>query len=177
MSRRPTNLTKQVGEHLVAAELGRMGYVAAPFAGNVPLFDLLAANAAGHSVPIQVKASNSGSWHVATVDPYLEIDFVGRRQVVKGKRPLPNRDLLCFYVSLRPPGPTQSEQRDEFYMLCLSDLQDLIFTGYKSRERPKNHESKHFAVLRHMIEPYRDNWPLVEKYLGARPDAGRGLRI
>jgi len=36
-------LTRQIGEHLVAAKLGRMGYVAAPFAGNVPLFDLLAA--------------------------------------------------------------------------------------------------------------------------------------
>jgi hypothetical protein len=31
-------LTPQIGEHLIAAKLGRMGDVAAPFAGNVPLF-------------------------------------------------------------------------------------------------------------------------------------------
>ena len=34
-------LTRQIGEHLVAAKLGRMDYVATPFAGNVPLFDLI----------------------------------------------------------------------------------------------------------------------------------------
>ena len=33
-------LTRQIGEHLVAAELGRRGYVATPFAGNVPMYDL-----------------------------------------------------------------------------------------------------------------------------------------
>ena len=36
-------LTRQIGEHLVAAEPGLRGYVAAPFAGNVPMFDLMAA--------------------------------------------------------------------------------------------------------------------------------------
>jgi hypothetical protein len=35
---RSTQLTGQIGEHLVAAGLGRMGFVAAPFAGNVPHF-------------------------------------------------------------------------------------------------------------------------------------------
>jgi hypothetical protein len=34
-------LTRQIGEHLVVAKLGRMGYVASPFVGNVPLFDIL----------------------------------------------------------------------------------------------------------------------------------------
>ena len=29
-------LTRQIGEHLVAAKFGRMGYLATPFAGNVP---------------------------------------------------------------------------------------------------------------------------------------------
>ena len=38
----PAQLTRQVSEHLVRQAPGRMGYVAAPFAGNVPLFDLLA---------------------------------------------------------------------------------------------------------------------------------------
>ena len=51
---RHTQLTRQVGEHLVAAKLGRLGFVAAPFAGNVPLFDLLAADVRGYSVPIEL---------------------------------------------------------------------------------------------------------------------------
>jgi hypothetical protein len=32
---REMQLTRQIGEHLVAAELGRRGYVATPFAGNI----------------------------------------------------------------------------------------------------------------------------------------------
>jgi len=35
-----TQLAKQVGEYLVAAELGRMGLIAATFAGNVPDYDV-----------------------------------------------------------------------------------------------------------------------------------------
>jgi hypothetical protein len=34
-------LTKQIGEYLVAAELGRKGLIAATFTGNVPDFDIL----------------------------------------------------------------------------------------------------------------------------------------
>jgi hypothetical protein len=34
-------LTKQIGEHLVVAELGRNGLIATPFAGNVQNFDLV----------------------------------------------------------------------------------------------------------------------------------------
>ena len=50
-----TQLSGQIGEHLVTAELGRLGIIAAPFAGNVPDIDVLA-YANGKSVPIQVKA-------------------------------------------------------------------------------------------------------------------------
>jgi hypothetical protein len=41
VGKRPHQITRQIGEHLVAAKLGRMGYFATPFAGNVPLFDIL----------------------------------------------------------------------------------------------------------------------------------------
>jgi hypothetical protein len=34
---RNNQLTRQVGEHLVAAKLGRLGFVASPFADNVAL--------------------------------------------------------------------------------------------------------------------------------------------
>jgi len=38
-------------DDFIAAKLGRMGYVAAPFAGNVSLFDLLAADQRGFTIP------------------------------------------------------------------------------------------------------------------------------
>ena len=36
-----TKLTRQIGEHLVTAELGRQDIVATPFSGNVPNIDIL----------------------------------------------------------------------------------------------------------------------------------------
>ena len=52
---RGMQLTRQAGKHLVVAELGRRGYVATPFSGNIPMFDVLAADLRGRAVPIQVK--------------------------------------------------------------------------------------------------------------------------
>jgi len=40
---RKNQLTKQIGEYLVAAELGRRGFLATTFTGNVPHYDVLAA--------------------------------------------------------------------------------------------------------------------------------------
>jgi hypothetical protein len=58
---RDRQLARHVGEHLVAAELGRRGYVATPFAGNVPMFDLLAADVEGFAIPLPTFA-----WLLAT---------------------------------------------------------------------------------------------------------------
>jgi hypothetical protein len=88
-----TQLTRQIGEHLVAAKLGRMGYVAAPFAGNVPLFDLLAADERGFTIPIQVKAINGTSWQYQA-DDFLEIELLDGFQHVRGEKQLLNPDLV-----------------------------------------------------------------------------------
>jgi len=39
---RSNQLTKQLGEYLVACELARRGFVVATFSGNIPDFDLIA---------------------------------------------------------------------------------------------------------------------------------------
>jgi hypothetical protein len=80
---RGMQLTRQIGEHLVAAKLRRRGYVASPFAGNVPMFDLLAAGPLGYSIPIQVKAINGPSWQFSAT-AFLDIEFVGDEQHVRG---------------------------------------------------------------------------------------------
>jgi hypothetical protein len=82
---RGMQLTRQIGEHLVAAELGRLGYIAAPFAGNVPMYDLLAADSRGYATPVQVKAINGGSWQFSA-DSFLNIEVVNGEQVVKGTK-------------------------------------------------------------------------------------------
>ncbi len=155
---RSIQLTRQIGEHLVAAKLGRMGYVAAPFAGNVPLFDLLAADPRGFTIPIQVKTINGPSWQYDASD-FLEIEIIDDFQHVRGKKPLLNPDLVCIYIFLHP------DERDEFYIFSLRDLQQHTFEVYKSRKRPKNPTSTHCAVFPRHLQPFRDNWKLIEHRL------------
>jgi hypothetical protein len=82
---RGIQLTRQIGEHLVAAKLGRHGYVASPFAGNVPMFDLMAADLRGYALPIQVKAINGGSWQF-TAETFLMVEIVDGEQKIRGRK-------------------------------------------------------------------------------------------
>ena len=59
---RNMQLTKQVGEYLVAAEVCRLGYIATTFTGNVPHYDIIASNASGGHQAIQVKAILQHAW-------------------------------------------------------------------------------------------------------------------
>jgi hypothetical protein len=164
---REVQLTRQVGEHLVAAELGRRNYLAAPFAGNVPLFDLLAADVHGYSVPVQVKTIKGGSWQLRA-DTYLDIEIVGNRQILKGKAKLLNPELLCVFVRLKNSGS------DEFYIFHLRDLQDQLFRGHGSYLkriggiRKNNPQSMHSAISPKELAAWRDNWSLVESSFAAQ---------
>ena len=159
---RSMQLTRQIGEHLVAAELGRRGYVAAPFAGNVPMFDLLAADIRGYAIPIQVKAINGGWWQFSA-DEFLDIEIVGDRQTIKDTKVLLNPELLCVFVLLK------QDRSDEFYIFRLQDLQDLIVNDYQAMLkrndglRSKNPQSLHCAIGPKHLEKFRDNWALVKR--------------
>ena len=157
---REMQLTRQVGEHLVAAKLGRLGYVATPFAGNVPLFDVLAADVRGYAIPIQVKAINGPSWQFRA-DTFLDIEIIDGEQRVKGKIALPNPNLACILVLLG------DGEKDVFYVLQLRDLQDYFFDHYKGGRRPRNPESMHCAIWPKDLEAFRDNWHLIEKQFPA----------
>ncbi|WP_143201888.1 hypothetical protein [Bradyrhizobium sp. NAS96.2] len=156
---RGMQLTRQIGEHLVAAELGRLGYIAAPFAGNVPLYDLFAADSRGHAIPIQVKAINGGSWQF-NADAFLDIEVKNGEQVVKGTKKLLNPKLLCIFVLLVERG------KDEFYLFHLSDLQKHCVKVYKPRGRSsKNPDSRHCAVSPKEFSRFKENWELLESAL------------
>lgn len=149
-----TQLTRQIGEHLVAAKLGRYGLFATPFAGNVPEFDLVVANAVGQSSLVQVKAINGPSWQF-NASSFLEIGMVGNEQVIKGKKRLNNPNLICIFVLL------QENQCDEFYVFRLKNLQTEIAKTYKGGVRPKNPLSMHTAIWPKQLSKHRDNWNLV----------------
>lgn len=155
-------LTRQIGEHLVAAELGRRGYLATPFAGNVPMFDLLAADARGYSIPIQVKAINGGSWQFSA-DKFLDITVKDGAQIVRGRIELLNPDLVCIFILLKEPG------QDEFYIFPLRHLQDHCELIYKPRgPASKNPMSVHCAIASKDLTRFRDNWDLLKRTFDAQ---------
>lgn len=154
-----TQLTRQIGEHLVVAKLGRFGILATPFAGNVPDYDLMASDLSGHSLPIQVKAINGPSWQFQATS-FLVIDFEGKKkkQVVRGKKKLRNPNLTCIFVYLKNEG------EDDYYIFKLKDLQQHFFKHYKGGERPNNPESTHCAVWPKDLTKYKDKWTLITRH-------------
>ena len=151
-------LTRQVGEHLVTAELGRRGIVATPFAGNVPDFDLVAIGASGNAVPIQVKTINGGSWQF-NAKTFLRIEFDGPVQRVTGLQPLTDPKLLCVFVLLGK-GPAS----DRFFIFHWKVIQEWCRERWGTEmRRPRSPESTHFAVPPSDLERYEDDWELVLK--------------
>src|SRR3954467_11981519 len=144
---RDMQLARQIGEHLVAAELGRRGYVAAPFAGNVPLFDLLAADMTGRAFSVQVKTVRRFQWQIdAEKFINIHIDDNTRLQSVKGRVRLPNPNVVCIFIMLKDDDPDGHIKEDEFYVLTICRLQEIIEVGYIARldvcnPRPKKYTS------------------------------------
>jgi hypothetical protein len=167
---RNMQLTRQVGEHLVAAEFGRLGYVATPFAGNVPMFDLLAADVRGYAIPVQVKTitPSSKAWQFSA-DTFLDIEITDNKQTIKGNVTLLKPQLLSILVKLN------DDRRDEFYTLHLRDLQDHIANHYrnylnlKGGLRPKKPQSLHCAISPKELEALRENWKLLHSSFPPTP--------
>jgi len=158
-----TQLSKQLSENLVTAELARRGVIATPFSGNVPDFDILAFQN-GTSTPIQVKSTKDGNIQVSNVTKdYLTIEFEGDRQIVKGKKEMPQwkKDLIFIVVFI---GENLGE--DRFYICRNSDIQEIIFRNYNSwlqqhgDIRPINPRTTHCAYNEQDLSDFKDNWIL-----------------
>lgn len=147
-SGRDIQLTRQIGEHLVVAELGRMGFIATPFAGNVPHYDLLVANEAGMAIPVQVKTIRGVSWQFQ-VTSFLRIKIGKKRQLVRGRTVLPHPDLVCVFVVLVSPG------KDAFFTFRMKDLQEHFACVYKGRKSPKDLTIMHCAVWPEELQMFK----------------------
>lgn len=143
---RSNQLTKQVGEYLVACELARRGLLVATFSGNVPDFDLIATDFKGCSCPIQVKTSKGGTWQFST-DKFVEISLDGSKQIIGEKKPLPIPQLVCVFV-----WASEKYGEDEFFVLEWSKVQDIVIANHKrwldshGGTRPKKPDSFHCSV-------------------------------
>lgn len=174
MAGRSNSLAKQIGEHLVCAELGRRGFIATPFAGNVPAFDILAADEQCRTVPIQVKATRGNNWlSNAQAWMNLELDPDTGVQHYHGPAALANPELIYVCVVIAAPGG-----RDRFFVLTQADLQRVVIAEYSQFmkghgwKRPRKSGSFHCTYTVAGIEQLEDNWGLIaERLQPTAPDA------
>jgi hypothetical protein len=163
LSGRSNSLAKQVGEHLVCAELGRRGFIATPFAGNVPAFDVLAANEQCNTVPIQVKATRGNNWLSNAYEwMKLELDPDTGVQHYHGPSDLAHPELIHVCVVIAAPGG-----RDRFFVLTQADIQRVVIAEYSQWmeghgwKRPRKSDSFHCTYTLAGIEQYENNWGLI----------------
>jgi hypothetical protein len=129
---RDTKLTSALGEYLVAAQLSRRGFVAAPFAGNVPHYDIVAVGVNGTQHVVQVKTTNGKNWQLSATS-FLEIELHGKRQVLGRKKRCPVPGMVCVLVRA-----AAKNNPDEFYVLSWAELQDIIVAKYRKYLRSHN---------------------------------------
>jgi Holliday junction resolvase-like predicted endonuclease len=116
--------SRQVGEHLVVAELGRKGILATPFAGNLPEIDILAYKD-NKTTHIQVKIINKGAWSLKGKN-YMNIQIDKEKQILK-KISSFDKNLINVFVNV---GDTLGS--DEFYILNNSDLHKIVYENYSA---------------------------------------------
>lgn len=160
---RSMQLTKQVGEYLVSAELCRLEFITTTFTGNVPEFDILAINKKLETKTIQVKTIRGGNWQF-NVRQFLNISISSDGvQTISGKKDLLNPNLICIFVKLVSQG------KDEFYVFRLKGLQQIIYAGYSGwlgrhgGRRPRNPQSMLVSVSPSRLSECRDNWKLLKE--------------
>ena len=166
---RQNKLTGQIAEHLVCAELGRRGFIATPFAGNVPTFDVVAVDATCRTVPIQVKATRGNTWPTdARSWMSLELDSETGVQHYGGPRSLDAAQLVYVCVVLRAPGDVR---RDQFFVLTQADVQTACIASYtawmepKGWRRPRNQASYDCRYSVGQVVGFEDNWELITRSL------------
>ncbi|MCC7354232.1 MAG: hypothetical protein IT330_10780 [Anaerolineae bacterium] len=155
-SGRSTQLTKQIGEYLVAAELGRRGFIATTFTGNVPDFDILAIDETGRAFAVQVKTIQGGAWQF-DIRTFLHVEITDDTQIVKEKVASPYGDMICVFVKIG------DQHKDEFYIFRWRELQDHFSANYKGGKRPRNPRSFHCAVWPKDLIRFKDNWSLISE--------------
>ena len=160
-------LTGQIGEYLACAELGRKGFIATSFTGNVPEYDLIVCDASLRTLPIQVKTSRSHTWP-SRADHWLDIemDHEAKQQINKGPRKITNPELIYICIAL-----ADSHNDDRFFICRKRDIQNACIASYtrwmdpKDWKRPRNYKSLDNRYNVDDLLPFEENWGIIEEAL------------
>ena len=156
---------------MVCAELGRRNLIATPFSGNVPAFDILAADALCRTVPIQVKASRGDSWR-DNARKWMNISFDENTNAQKYLGPLhiANPDLIYVHVAIAPPDASK-DSKDRFFILTKTHLQNVCIKKYsawmdtKEWKRPKIPKCTDNRYWIADLKDYEDKWQVISDRL------------
>jgi hypothetical protein len=175
-SGRNNKLAGQIGEYLVCAELGRRDLIATPFSGNVPAFDILAADEFCRTVPIQVKACRRDNWPTdARTWMNISFDSENKKQNYLGRLQIKNPDLIYVFVVIAPQD--DKSLKDRFFILTKLQLQDICIKRYSNWmdgigwKRPRSPESYDCRFWIADIEQHENKWELISERLATtNPD-------
>jgi hypothetical protein len=167
---RRSKLVGQAGEFAFCAEAALRGYIATPFAGNVPEFDVLVADASLRSIPVQVKAClNQTRFQGGDVRIYADIDFCEKTgvQTVNGPQKMEHGQLVRVYVWF----PDERSQPARFFILTTQDCANLITEHHRQYlekhggVRPRKPDSFLTMPTVEEFSPFENNWGLIERQL------------
>ena len=167
-------LAGRLAEHLVCAELSRLGLIATTFTHNVPVYDVLATNEECRTVPIQVKATRDKYWRTSATD-WMNINRIKEEQIQKfeGRKELSPLNPVWVCVAI-------GEHRvdDLFFIMTQYKLQEILIKNYTQEldrlggKRPKNWEAVDCWWSTEDVGIYRDNWQtIVDRLTETAPDA------
>jgi hypothetical protein len=101
---------------------------------------------------------------------FLDIDYNEKTEIqtIIGKWDFKDSKLIYIFVKIIGQG------KDEFYIVRLQDLQEIIFRDYgeylkkHGGRRPRNPKTMHTAISLRHISGYRDNWKLLQEEKSGR---------
>jgi hypothetical protein len=154
-------LTGQIGEYLACAQLGKRGFIATSFTGNVPEFDLIITNEELKTIPIQVKTTRGTKWPTRA-DNWIEIeiDHKEKKQIDKGNKIIKNPGLIYICISLAE----SDKENDRYFILTKQELQEICARNYREWmrkhdwKRPVNYESLDNRYSIDDLLPFENNW-------------------
>ena len=160
---RQVQLTKQVGEYLVAAELSRRRLLTATFAGNVPDYDIVATGGSGQTALVQVKAIAGPSWQF-DIRTFVDVRCQAGAQTMGNRLPLqPATSSVCAFDSTGTERTASTCSAGWNSSACSSTATWAYLERHGGR-RPKRADSFHTALRETHIEPFLNNWSLFEAF-------------
>ena len=164
-------LTGQVGEHLVSAVLGTLGYYASPYSGNVPGFDVTAVHSESlNSFPVQVKTSTKGAIVQSTIDKWCNHSIgEDNHQSIGAPKVLKHPHLV--WILVRVDNARINEAR--FFICTEADIQEKVvarYTAFMARHsyrRPRGGASTQAILKINDVAEFEDNWKILPDYQSA----------